>query len=79
MQLVTRQVVATAQIGLSLLYTVGYFTVLYDFIHGKVAVPSEWKEVMQTLLSFLTAAELMILQFWFSRSRPQDTNASPTS
>jgi hypothetical protein len=58
--------------ALSILFVGGYFYVLLDFIHGKISVPLEWKDVLQTLLSLLTAGVLMILQFWFLRSRPQD-------
>ena len=71
---VTRRVVATAQILLSMLFVAGYFLVLSEFIHGRIAVPIEWKDTLQTLLSLLTAGVLMILQFWFLRSRPQDPN-----
>lgn len=71
--LVTRKVVATAQLTLSVLFIGGYFLVLSEFIHGRISVPVEWKDVLQSLLSMLTAGVLLILQFWFSRSRPQDS------
>ena len=77
MQLVTRQVVAASQIILSLLFVGGYFVVLSEFIHGRIAVPIEWKDTLQTLLALLTSGVLMILGFWFQRSRPQDPNAPP--
>ena len=69
---VTRRVVAGAQITLSLLFVAGYFLVLSEFIHGRIAVPVEWKDTLQSLLALLTGGVLMILNFWFLRSRPQD-------
>lgn len=67
---------AYAQIILSVVFVGGYFITLWDFIHGKVAVPLEWKETLQTLLSLLTAAILQIIGYWFSRHR-QSTPDSP--
>ena len=78
MTLVTKQAVAMAQILISVIFIGGYFIVLWDFIHGKVAAPIEWKEVLISLISLLTAGVLTILHFWFSRSRPQDPNDSTT-
>jgi hypothetical protein len=72
MRLITRRVVAGAQLLLSVLYLGGYFWVLSEFIHGKINVPVEWKDTIGALLSVLTAGNLQILQFWFSRSRPED-------
>jgi ABC-type anion transport system duplicated permease subunit len=72
MHLVTRKVVATAQMGLSVLFIGVYFYTLHDFIHGQISVPVEWKDTIQALLSVLTASVLTIINFWFSRSRPQD-------
>lgn len=62
-------VLAGAQIGLSVLYTAGYFFVLLTFLFGWVRTPPDWKDPLQTLIGLLTAGELLILQFWFSRSR----------
>jgi len=62
-------ILAGAQIALSVIYTAGYFGVLSVFLFGHVGTPPEWKDVLQTLLGLLTAGELLILQFWFSRSR----------
>lgn len=72
MDLVTRKVVATAQIGLSILFLSVYFYTLHEFIHGRMQVPPEWKDTIQALLSVLTASVLTIINFWFSRTRPQD-------
>jgi len=77
---VTRRVVAGAQITLSLLFVAGYFLVLSEFIHGRIAVPVEWKDTLQSLLALLTGGVLMILNFWFLRSRPQDPQeTAPTT
>lgn len=65
----THKQTAYAQIFLSAIFLVGYFLVLYDFIHGKVAVPIEWKETLASLLSVLTAMVLQIGSYWFSRQR----------
>lgn len=69
MNIKEENILAAAQIGLSVLYTAGYFFVLCSFMYGWVKPPAEWKDTLQTLISLLTAGELMILQFWFSRSR----------
>jgi len=66
-----------AQIILSVVFVGGYFITLWDFIHGKVAVPLEWKETLQTLLSLLTAAILQIIGYWFARHRAQDPPQDP--
>jgi hypothetical protein len=68
----SNRLVATAQIALSIVYTVGYFFVLQNFLDGKIRTPPEWKDVLTTLISLLTAGVLMILQFWFSRSRQSE-------
>jgi hypothetical protein len=77
--MVSKQAVAGAQILISIIFIGGYFVVLWDFIHGRIAAPIEWKEVLISLISLLTAGVLTILHFWFSRSRPQDNNGSPDS
>lgn len=61
--------IAYAQVTLSVVFLVGYFVVLSDFIHGRIAVPIEWKDTLGALLSVLTAMVLQIGNFWFSRSR----------
>jgi hypothetical protein len=66
-------VLAIAQIFLSVVYTTGYFWVLNKFLAGQIKTPVEWKDVLTALISLLTAGELMILQFWFSRSRGGNT------
>lgn len=67
---------AYAQIILSVVFIVGYFIVLGDFIHGRINVPVEWKETLQTLLSLLTAAILQIVGYWFQRHRQSTPDAA---
>ena len=63
--------VAAAQIILSVVFIAGYFFILGKFLDGQIKTPPEWKDVLTALISLLTAGVLLILQFWFSRSRPQ--------
>lgn len=72
-------ILAGAQIALSVIYTAGYFCVLGAFLLGFVRTPPDWKDALQTLIGLLTAGELLILQFWFSRSRGTAAGSTPTS
>ena len=65
----TSREIGYAQILLTCLFLVGYFWVLTDFIHGKISVPTEWKDTLQALLSVLTAAVITIVNYWFNRQR----------
>ena len=73
----THKATAYAQIILTIVFIVGYFWVLTDFIHGRVLVPLEWKETLQSLLALLTAGVLQILSYWFSRQRQSSDPAGP--
>jgi Zn-dependent protease with chaperone function len=64
--------VATAQVVLSCLFLGGYFAMLALFLLGHIKTPPEWKDQLGILIGVLTAGVMMILQFWFSRSRPQN-------
>jgi protein-S-isoprenylcysteine O-methyltransferase Ste14 len=68
----TERTVAIAQVILSVVFIGGYFFILSSFLDGRIHTPPEWKDVLTALISLLTAGVLLILQFWFSRSRPQD-------
>lgn len=68
----TERTVAVAQIVLSVVFLVGYFVMLAMFITGKVATPVEWKDTLAALLSVLTAGVMLVLNYWFSRQRPQE-------
>jgi uncharacterized membrane protein len=74
---ITKKVIATAQLLLSVIFLGMYFYTLHEFIHGHIQVSPEWKDVIQTLLAVLTASVLQIMQFWFSRSRPEDHPKDP--
>jgi Zn-dependent protease with chaperone function len=69
---VTPKVISSAQVALSWLYTTGYFAVLAAFILGYAKPPPDWKDAVTALLGALTAGQLMVLQFWFSRSREKE-------
>lgn len=69
----TERLIGFAQVALSALYIAAYFAVLVLFLTGVVHPPKEWKEVLISLISVLTGGVLLILQFWFSRGRPQGT------
>lgn len=60
---------AYAQVILSVVFIGGYFICLWDFIHGHVNTPPEWKDTVQNLISLLTAGVLLILNYWFQRQR----------
>lgn len=65
----TDKAIAHAQFLLSTMFIAGYFTTLIMFMMGYARVPIDYKEAFAGLLSLLSAGALMILQFWFSRSR----------
>lgn len=69
--------VAWAQVTLSIVFIVGYFVTLRDFVHGNVRVPVEWKDTLQNLISLLTAGVLLILHFWFQRQRHSNDPTPP--
>jgi len=68
---VNERLIAWAQIGLSVLFLVGYFTVLILFMLGHARIPTDYKEAFAGLLSLMTGGGLSILYFWFQRSRTQ--------
>jgi hypothetical protein len=71
----TDRVVGVAQIALSVVFLVGYFCVLGMFLLGHVYVAPVWRDQLGVMLGVLTAGVMLVLQFWFSRSRPQDAKA----
>ena len=64
-----------AQILLTLVFVVGYFVTLRDFVHGNIRVPIEWKDTLQALIALLTGGVMLILNYWFARQR-MSTNSS---
>lgn len=73
--MITSRSVALAQILLSAIFLIGYFAMLALFLLGYIRTPPEWKDQLGILLGVLTAGVMLILQFWFSRSRPTDAEA----
>lgn len=73
----THKETAYAQILLSAIFLIGYFIVLYDFIHGRVTVGAEWKDTIQALLAVLTTNVVMIVGYWFSRQRESTSPVTP--
>jgi hypothetical protein len=71
-QFVTRKIIGTAQIALSVCFVIGYFFVLWAFMVGDVQTKPEWHDCLQTILGALTAALGTVVHFWFNRSRPVD-------
>lgn len=65
----THKATAYAQVILSVIFLGGYFWTLYDFVHGNIKVPTDWKETLQTLLTVLTVNVTQIVSYWFSRHR----------
>lgn len=66
---VTHRTAAFAQIGLSILFIVGYFSLVYLFLDGRIRTPAGWREVLMTLIGALTTGVGQILSYWFSRQR----------
>jgi hypothetical protein len=63
---------------LSAVYTVGYFMMLYFFMTGSVEISSSLKTEFSIVLGVMTAAQTMIMQFWFgSSSGSKEKDAMP--
>ena len=58
----------TPQIILSVVYTTGYFGVLFMFMAGYLHVPVEYSSMFSGLLGVLSAAQIQIMNFWFGSS-----------
>ena len=56
------------QVVMSVVYTVGYFGVLYMFMTGNLEVKPEQHVMFGGLLGILSAAQIQILNFWFGSS-----------
>ena len=56
------------QILLSILFIIGYFTILALFILGIVRLSVEFKDVIILLIGILTREIPTIMQFWFGSS-----------
>lgn len=63
--------ISIAQVLISVLFLVGYFFLLGMFVLGYAKVDPDYKDIVNSLLSVLTAGVGGILYFWFQRSRQQ--------
>ena len=63
------RLVAWAQIGLSVLFVVGYFVILTLFLLGYIQTPPAWKDALTALLGVITASVVQIMGYWFARQR----------
>ena len=61
--------ISLAQIGITLIFIVGYFGVLFCFLTGLVKVPADYREMFSALLGVITGSLGTVVAFWFSRSR----------
>lgn len=65
------RITATAQIALSVLFLLSYFTALLLFLLGYVQVATVWRDQIGVMLGVLTGAVTTIVGFWFQRIRAQ--------
>jgi len=56
------------QVVLSIIYTIGYFGLMYAFVTGEVAINPDVKAEFNILLGALTAGQVQIMNFWFGSS-----------
>lgn len=68
----THRTVAFAQIGLSIVFLVGYFVLLALFVLGEIRTPVEWRDQLSVLLGVLTAGVMLVMNYWFSRQRQSE-------
>ncbi len=74
LRLLTHRATAYFQVALSIVFIIGYFFVLNQFLFGRVRVPGEYHDMMIALLGILTGSVSGIIQFWFSRQRTSEPN-----
>lgn len=72
----TDRAIAIAQIAISIVFLVGYFCLLGMFVMGLAKVNPDYKDIVNSLMSVLTAGVGAILYFWFQRAR-QNQHAQP--
>lgn len=75
----TRREVGYMQGLITVLFFVGYFITLHDFIEGRIKTPLEWQDTLKTLLGALTAGIGAIVYFWFNRSRESANQEPPNA
>lgn len=75
--MMTHRIISYAQIILSALFLIGYFSVLVMFLLGYIRTPADWKDALTALLGVITAGVMQILGFWFARQRTNEPSAAP--
>jgi len=68
----THRATAYAQIVLSIMFSAGYFMLLWEFSHGRIQVTDQLEDAFKMLLVFLTAQLGTIVGFWFQRQRTSE-------
>ncbi len=63
-----KEVGISPQVVLSVVYTTGYFGVLFMFMTGQLEVPEHYSSMFSGLLGVLSAAQVQIMNFWFGSS-----------
>jgi len=74
--LVSKKVIAVAQIALSIIFLIGYFSIMAAFLGGYVMVAPVWRDQIGVLLGVLTGGVGTILAFWFARNRDSNNDSN---
>jgi len=56
------------QVTLSVIYTLGYFYLIYGLGSGTISIPENVEQQFTILLGIMTAAQAQIMNFWFGSS-----------
>lgn len=56
------------QVILSVIYTAGYFWLMFMLISGDVTIPDAINGMVMALIGVMTAAQAQIMNFWFGSS-----------
>jgi hypothetical protein len=56
------------QVILSIVYTVGYFSLMYGLFKGDLSIPDNIHDLAVSLIGIMTLAQGQILNFWFGSS-----------
>ena len=55
-------------IGLTSIYIIGYFVILYAVLTQKISISDDSRELVSVLIGVMTAAIPQLLSFWFGSS-----------
>ncbi len=56
------------QVVLSVIYTIGYFGLIYNLMTGEIVIPEDIIMMVMPLIGIMTGAQTQILNFWFGSS-----------